>query len=330
MQINFESISEFLKTNASSKTPYSVSRNLGLYKYEIGTTLYLDYFDSVVLTNGWWGRFSFNFTRIIESGYNNVEKLYNLILDIFQNETIESYGLTQENFLDLLKNYQTNFPENSNKIEEIEYFRIEEERDTDRLILSIDPPTGIVRFAITSPSNEGIFTAVNEYFYDIYDYHGEIQLIEKNDSLNFLEKNSYPQHPKNRNNFQIFEIDFAQNSNITPMRQLSRSFKRQIEYVNKYLKLCVFISLQDAYGKKDIDIETEMIAIEGKPNYKFYLANRVYCMPQYKMILITEPVKTYEPQIYATKIVLYQPLYKETTPETKGYTDHDILCQGGK
>ena len=334
MKINFEIISEFLQRNATSSTTYDVSRKTCLEKYEIGTNYYLDYFDTVEKTSNPGARInyiglSYNFTRTIESGYNNIDRLYHFILEIFKIETIESIGLTKDNFENLLNKYKIEFPENTIDITEIKYFRIEEEREKDRIILSIDPPTGIVRFAVTTPSSLGIFTAVHEYFYETYEPWSSFHEIVKKDDLNFWEKLSFPQNPTHRNNLQKFEIDFAKNSFITPVRQLARSFRRQIFYVNKYLKLCTYFSIQDAFGKKSIDLATERHGIEGKPNFKYFLANRIYCMPEYKMIFVTRPIVNEEPELFAYKLVIYQPLYKGETPES-GYCYHDIIYESGK
>ena len=261
----------------------------------------------------------------------HTEEFFILLKNIFSEKILAEYDIKSiEDLTEKLKYFKTSFiNETTTEISEVNFFRVEEEKEDERLIVSVDPPTGVVRFSLTRPSNEGIQTAILKYFYDVYDWKG-FNRESKYDDLTFMEEESFPKYPKHFNNLQIFEINFGYLINSDPTTILNRSFYRQRKFVKQFLNVCNIYCEQDAFGNKELNNKTELsnIEIESNKQIKYANANRIYCTPEFKMIVITKPTMI-DDTPYASKLVIYQPLFKETISATK-WLNHPIVYDARK
>ena len=264
---------------------------------------------------------------IAKGGSDDVSFLQDLLNGVFKQETLKQAGIEPGKLAEILADYKQKFPAFTTKIEDVKYFRIEEENEHCRLIVSVDPPTGTIRYSITQPSDAGIITPVQQYFEQEYVFYKFIK-HEKIDCLNFWEQLSFHEYPQNDKNLQKFEVVFGLNYNAIPVKQLTRSFNRQRKFLGLFLDVATQYIIMDAFGKKGIDMKTEKDGLPGT-SLSYYQIQRFYTHTEFKMIVLSQPMETESGAPLASMVVIYQPLYVGPVPEA-GWTQHDLVYEAAK
>ena len=192
------------------------------------------------------------------------------------------------------------------------------------MIVSVDPPSGTIRYSVTKLVNSGIVTPIRQFFEKEYDFYNYVK-HQKIDRLNFWEKYSFEMSPMNLNNLQIFEIEFGLHHKAIPLKQLMRSFNRQRKYVGKLIDVATKYSLHDSFGKKEINKRYEREGIAGT-SLLYYQVRRIYTLPEYKMIVLRKPTETTSNVPLASLLVMYQPLYASPIPEAN-WVQHELVYE---
>ena len=79
----------------------------------------------------------------------------------------------------------------------------------------------------------------------------------------------------------------------------------------------------DAFGKRGVDMKTEKDGHPGTP-LSYYKIQRIYTHPEFKMIVLSKPMKHENGPPLASMLVIYQPLYAGHVPEA-GCAHHYLV-----